>query len=269
MNVNPDLFGANVTAQTAQGNIGQAGIPTLAAQNQNFNQGLANKQANWGAYMDVVGQTQNLGQGPQSNWGNLINQAGTGQNTFAANQNQFNQGVTMAQLTGFLPDGTPTSAQQQQDLSNLWTVAQQTGIIPNQLADLYNLPRGSRTQDAIAQAAQIAISQQNANTSAFSASTGRMNANNSQLMDIWKATGQAPDGITGVAKGTPYASTSSSNDQKYDYKSDPSFAQGISWVNANPSTALEAIRKDSATFIDRFGYSGYQEMLKAAEAVAP
>ena len=112
----------------------------------------------------------------------------------------------MAQLTGFLPDGTPTSAQQQQDLSNLWMVAQQTGTIPNQLADLYGLQRGSRTQDAIAQAAQIGISQQNANTSSFSASNSAGNAAFGRLMDIWQATGSAPPGIPGVQAGTPYGS---------------------------------------------------------------
>lgn len=61
--------------------------------------------------------------------------------------------------------------------------------------------------------AQNAISQQNANTSAYSASTSRMNANDSrsgqdfnQKMDIWKATGVAPSGIPGVSQGTPYSS---------------------------------------------------------------
>jgi hypothetical protein len=158
--------------------------------------------------MDVVNQTGNLGQGPQANWGSLVNQAGTGANTMAGNQNQLNQDVTMAQLTGYLPDGTPTSAQQQQELSNLWMVAQQTGTIPNVLADLYGLPRGSRTQDAIIQAAQIGISQQNANTSAFSASNSAANAGFGKLMDVWQATGKAPEGLEayGIAPGSPYVS---------------------------------------------------------------
>ena len=55
----------------------------------------------------------------------------------------------------------------------------------------------------------------------------------------------------------------------YDYTSDPSFASGLAWVNSNANTALSEIRKDPATYIERFGYKGYQELLKAAESVAP
>lgn len=124
----------------------------------------------------------------------------------------LNNMQVMAQLTGKLPDGTPTNAAQQQQLSNLWTVAQQTGMIPDQLADLYSLPRGTRTQDAIFKVQQIAIEQQNANTSSANAATSARNAENSlgnqdlaKKFEIWDRTGFAPSGIPGVAEGTPLA----------------------------------------------------------------
>ncbi|MDQ0062391.1 hypothetical protein [Paenibacillus harenae] len=68
----------------------------------------------------------------------------------------FNQGITMADLTGTLPNGQKTTAEQQRQLSNLWTAASQTGTIPDALADMYGIPRGTKTQNAIAQAESIA-----------------------------------------------------------------------------------------------------------------
>ncbi len=52
--------------------------------------------------------------------------------------------------------------------------------------------------DYALQQQQLAISQQNANTSSGDSNFGR-------LMDIWKATGVAPEGIQGVTAGTPYS----------------------------------------------------------------
>jgi hypothetical protein len=54
------------------------------------------------------------------------------------------------------------------------------------------------------QVAQIAISRMNAGTSAASQRNSAGNSRFNQLMDIWKATGQAPDGIQGVTPGTSY-----------------------------------------------------------------
>lgn len=123
-------------------------------------------------------------------------------------------------------------------------------------------------QDGIQNAlawAQNSISQQNANTSAFSASTSRMNANQSRLMDIWQATGFAPAGIDGVPEGTPYSSGSTSSAGQTDYTTDPSFAQDISWINQNPNEALAEIQSNAEALIAQYGYKGYQELLKAAE----
>src|SRR5690606_21235186 len=63
------------------------------------------------------------------------------QERYAVQDQQWQQqfGVTLAQITGYMPDGTPTSDQQQRDPANLWTVADQTGAIPPQLASIYGL----------------------------------------------------------------------------------------------------------------------------------
>ncbi|MBX6361891.1 MAG: hypothetical protein IRZ03_17670 [Acidobacterium ailaaui] len=106
LGVDPSLFGANQTLAQAQANISRAGTPTLAAQNQQFNQNLATRQQD------------------------------------------LNEMQVMAELTGMMPDGTPTNAYQQQQLANLWKVADETGVIPDQLADMYGLQHGTQTQAA-------------------------------------------------------------------------------------------------------------------------
>jgi hypothetical protein len=139
---------------------------------------------------------------------------------------QFDQGVEMAELTGYLPNGTPTSAQQKELLGNEWKVAEIMGTITPVLAQMYGIPSGTPTQQAKEEAQRIAISQQNANTSSYNASTSRINSgisqqnantsatnatnsnNNTrinQLMDVWQNTGVAPAGLEslGIQQGTP------------------------------------------------------------------
>lgn len=94
----------------------------------------------------------------------------------ADQQWQQEYGMTLAQVTGYMPDGTPTSEQQQRNLANLWTVADQTGAIPAELANLYGLRPGTPTRTAKEFAAQLAIQQQNANSSSTSAAASMMNA---------------------------------------------------------------------------------------------
>lgn len=148
-----DRLGYFPNAGSASGGNNSAALNSLSSlagartmDGQRLDQDI--KQSNWNAYMDMVNQTGNLGQGPQSNWGNLVGQAGSGQNTLTGDQQQFNQGVTMAELTGYLPNGQQTSREQQTQLENLWNVAKQTGRIPDTLADIYGLQRGSSTLDA-------------------------------------------------------------------------------------------------------------------------
>lgn len=123
-------------------------------------------------------------------------------------ESQFNQGITITQLTGVMPDGkTKTTAEQQRQLTNLWTAAEQTGTIPDELADMYGIARGTQTIAAKQFAQQLAVSQQNANTSQFSAENSAGNSNFGQLLDVWQATGQAPAGLEsyGVSQGQEYS----------------------------------------------------------------
>lgn len=124
-------------------------------------------------------------------------------------ESQFNQGITTAQLTGVMPDGTKTTTEQQRQLTNLWTAAEQTGVIPKELATLYGLPEGTQTLAAKQFAQQLAVSQQNADTSQASASSSITNNNFGRLMDVWQATGKAPAGLEGygVTQGQQYTTT--------------------------------------------------------------
>lgn len=92
----------------------------------------------------------------------LQNISRAGQQTLAKQGQEFSQGIQMAQLTGFLPDGTPTNAYQQQQLANAWKEADAFGYVTPALSQLTGIPVGTETL----QAKQIAIAQQNANTSA-------------------------------------------------------------------------------------------------------
>lgn len=184
------------------------GTPTLAAQQFQWGQqtDTANLTGSLNGQKTLAAQQQAWNQN-QDTINNNAQYGGTynGQPTQAAQNQQFNQGVTMAQLTGYLPDGTPTSAQQQLQLQNLWAVADATGTIPDSLATLYGIPKGTQTQAAYQFAVQSAISKQNADTSSNSNANSNANSQFNQLMDIWKATGVAPSGISGVAAGTPYS----------------------------------------------------------------
>lgn len=117
MGANPDLAGSGVTLDQANANASKYGVQTQAAKeydtNMTYNQGR-----------DKVADKQ---------W----------QDTF-----DYNDKVTMANLTGKLPDGTPTTTEQQRSLDNLWTAAGQTGVIPNELADMLGIKRGTKTQAA-------------------------------------------------------------------------------------------------------------------------
>lgn len=212
------------------------------------------------------------------------NVSGLGQKTLGQQAQDINSTQTMAVLTGALPNGQKTTAEQQRQLENEWFASDQTGVITDTLASLYNIPKGTPTRAAkewareialterstdanIAQGwAQTAISQQNANTSATNATNSQGNAAFGRLLDIWQATGFAPAGIDGVPEGTPYAERSSSSSSgQSDYTTDPSFAQDISWINQNPNDALAEIQSNSEALIAQYGYKGYQELLKAAE----
>ncbi|MBB6731882.1 hypothetical protein [Cohnella zeiphila] len=206
------------------------GKQTLGAEEQQFNQDLANRQQDLNERQQDLTETQ-----------------------------------VMAELTGKLPDGTPTNQYQQQQLENYWTVADQTGVIPNVLADMYGLPHGTSTFEAkqaaiqnAQQQQQIGISAQNARTSSASAANSASNARFNQLMDVWQATGKAPAGLEqyGIQAGqalpteskpTPQSSLSNKQstdnlNQILDDLSDPNItkAEARQLLNANAANLTDS-----------------------------
>jgi hypothetical protein len=160
---NAGLVGADVTADQASGNKGKYGIETMAHQQQIWDQNHTTDR-------EKVADDQ---------W----------EKTF-----DFNNKVTMANLTGMI-DGKPTDAKQQQELQNLWTVAGQTGVIPDKLADMYGLKHGMKTQAAYQFAKGLAIDWYNSQTS-------RMNANTNQDSNdlAWIEAANKQDGSGNPAK---------------------------------------------------------------------
>lgn len=119
--------------------------------------------------------------------------------TLSGQAQQFNQDLAqrdqslqetqvMAQLIGQLPDGTPTSAEQQRQLTNLWQAAEAIGVIGEQLGSLYGIPgntptlQGKQVAASISnQQEQLEISRQNADT-ATARSNWDMNPENPSNM---------------------------------------------------------------------------------------
>lgn len=160
------------------------GSPTLQARNQHFNQQLAE-----------AGLTGIYNGMPTLDYQNML----FDQN-MAVQDQQLREMQIMAALTGFLPDGTPTTEYQQQQLQNLWMVSEQLGVIHPQLAQMYGIPEGTPTyqakQDAIRNAqesARIALSRQR---EARIASGG----------------GRSSGGSSGGSSGTPSYKTMSAKD---------------------------------------------------------
>ncbi|OXM83960.1 hypothetical protein [Paenibacillus rigui] len=185
----------------------------LQKQGQEFNQGLATKQesraqqaqdANYTGYYDNSGDVRRKMAENSAAWYNAspeeqqrlhdenlrlgqsigaIYNDQTGDYAFSpatrtlqGQAQDLSSAQVMGQLTGKMPDGTPTNAAQQQQLQNLWTVAEQTGKIPDTLADLYGLPRGTQTQVARQQAIQNRFEQQRIGLSAAGQAQSASNA---------------------------------------------------------------------------------------------
>lgn len=186
------------------------------------------------------------------------NRLNAGIPTLAARDQQFSQDVTMAQLTGFMPDGTPTNAQQQQQLQNEWMVAEQTGQITPTLSQMYGIPAGTPTQSAKQFAQSLAIQQQNANTSRMSANQSAANARFNQNMELWKATGVAPEGIPGVKAGTQW-STSNPGPEQYQAQ----IVEGITQTE-DLEEALDFLSFYAKDITSQLGVKGYEELRKSA-----
>lgn len=63
--------------------------------------------------------------------------------------------------------------------------------------------------------------------------------------------------------------SSNSKQANYDFKTDPMFREEIAYINKDPANAESAIRSSAEDLIAQYGYSGYQELLKAASAANP
>ena len=57
-------------------------------------------------------------------------------------------------------------------------------------------------------------------------------------------------------------------EEPYSYKTDPDFSSEIAYINANPVQAYEEIQSIAQDLIAKYGYEGYQELLKVAKAAA-
>jgi hypothetical protein len=153
------------------------------------------KSGNWNAYKDAVGMTGNLGTGPKSDWGQLTGQQGAP--SYQSVQDAIKNGMSQQQIDN--------AAKQ---------FAQQMGY------NYDNMNANDRQAWA-----QIAISQQNANTSS---------ANSARL-----------------AKG------GNSTAETKSYKTNPEFAQDI----ADPETK-NLITSNPQAYIDAYGYDGYLALKK-------
>jgi len=142
MGVDPSGFGAGVNASTAAGNMSGAGIQTLAGKEFDANQ----RQQNLAAALSV-GEAMGKAVTPQTDYAGLYRQAAdpTTPLNLAGQNQQLSTTQVLAQLTGVMPNGQPTTAEQQRQLGNLWAVAEQTGTIPDTLATMYGLPVGTQT----------------------------------------------------------------------------------------------------------------------------
>lgn len=116
---------------------------------------------------------------------------------------------------------------------------------------------------------QLAISQQNANTSAgqLALSQQRMEQDQGQrqidnLYRQWETTGVAPEGIPGVAAGSqlPTGDTQEPLNPSA-YQTNPEYGQDVQYILTNPEQAGELLRANAAEFIQMYGTRGYQELL--------
>lgn len=196
LGVDASLFGADVNRETAMGNMNSAGLQTLDARNQSFNQNMAQQQFDRG----VLESDRSFDfQKAQQEW-----------------ENNFKQG--------------------QFD----WQKAQQTWE---------NAFQEKNFQQQMKEAA---------------ASRGLQWANLNQRQKEFVADQAFREKQFDLE--TAKFDAQQSAPAKYDYKTDPEFVNGISWINSDPADALSKIRSSANAIIGQFGYNGYQEMLRAAES---
>lgn len=186
--ITPQLMEQAYNRYLAEQNLAQQDLRNLGSfvdmTNSQYQQGLDNKYrdetladsrkaANWNAYRDSVGLTQNLGTGPKSDWS----------------------------LLGSM-DGAPTFTSQRANVGDQqWNKTYDRGVLESD-REFQSNEAYKKAQIEDMQAGR-AISQANASRSAQAQDI-------STKMEIWRNTGIAPEGIPGVAAGTRLADAKSS-----------------------------------------------------------
>ncbi|MEO3947617.1 hypothetical protein [Gorillibacterium sp. CAU 1737] len=150
-----DNWGAYLDIVDRSGNFGKGpsdnwGQLLTRSQDPNAPLTLAGQQQGFNQNMDIAGLTGNYnGQrtlaGQQFDRGVLESDRNF---NYQAGRDKVSDNFEMASLTGYI-NGKPTTAEQQRVLSNLWNTAGQLGTVPDALADMIGVPRGTQTQDAM------------------------------------------------------------------------------------------------------------------------
>lgn len=118
---------------------------------------------------------------------------------------------------------------QQMAWNNALKLFQEVGRITSvEQAQLLGLPTNATVAD-------VDIARMNANTSAYNAQTGRINA----------------------------TKPPAEKEVKYSYTTDPDFGNEVAYINSNPN-ALRDIQANATALIQKYGYDGYIELVKLA-----
>lgn len=113
---------------------------------------------------------------------------------------------------------------------------------------------------------RIANSQRNRGLALQESQEGRMssNANIERLMQVWRNTGVAPEGIPGVQPGTRLAGSGETPSMKpTDYKTNPEWSSDYQRILNDPEGSALVLQQNAQAFIDAYGYDGYQALLRA------
>ncbi len=211
MGIDPSLFGADVTANTAMGNVNRAGLRTMDGQQLDYN--ISTDQRNY---------DRNVLESDRAYDRNVLESDRAYQFQAAQQewQNQFNQ----AQFD-------------EQKAARIWEQAFQ--------------------EKSFAQSVQEAAASRGLQWASLGQRQKEFVADQA-FREKQFSYQQEKDALDRAASGN-----------KYDYRADPSFSDDIAFINSNPAAGINEVRSNSQALIQQYGYAGYQELLKAAEAAAP
>lgn len=184
----------------------------------------------------LIGKQYDTGTGEYSQGNNFV-----GTPTLEARRDQFNQGVTLAELT-FKQDSYKQKFNEDVRQFDLKTA----------------LDEAFRNDQLTLQQYNAATSRMSANSSAASAASS---AGNAAARLAWDMNPNNPDNLykqSEIAKNNaPKPKTANS------YKTDPNFAADVAHIKSNKE-AKSQLDSNAQPFIDEYGYDGYVELRKAA-----